>query len=235
MRSPVCLIGQLWKGKYTARRMILVVMLAAATIATIVAIWDTIGGGAASRKLLSPVIKYHESQYEINRVHWQHDLDRAKEAMGHTNSTFDRLTRLSDNASELSKNVQPIRDDASREVDFAKRRLVGDISRVGERLRDASTYQSMTSYHLHMKFYYEGLLNDRVARLPQLPEALEVERKMIELDLQRRYGHLWEQDEERMLLHQYESEPPPHLAPSEGPGRPGKLPSQGSHRSVRAS
>ncbi len=61
--------------------------------------------------------------------------------------------------------------------------------------------------------------------LPPLPESLEVERRMIELDLQRRDSEgLLDNWEDPGLLRRYDSEPPPDLAPPGSapmPKRPG--------------
>jgi len=188
---------------------------ATAVVAVIaaVAVWESLRGGTASRRLLTPIIEYHESQYEINRHRWQSDLDGASDRMERTRSSFDNLTRMSDDASGLPKEPRPFRVDAWERVRFDARGLVGAIGGVGDRLRDASLHENMTIYHSHMKFYYEGLLKDRVAWLPTLPEPLAVERRMIELELRRRYGDLPDERDEHTLLRRYEAEPPRHLAP----------------------
>ncbi|SIO65902.1 hypothetical protein SAMN05444166_7880 [Singulisphaera sp. GP187] len=191
---------------------------AVAAIAMVAAIaaaiaWGVRRGEDATVRLLTRAIVYHESQYKINRDLWQSDLDGASDLMGRTRSQFDRLTRLSDDASGLPEQPMPGRVNDGEQLRFEPRGLVEVIGRVGDRIRAASLHEDMTSYHLHMKFYYERLRKGRVAWLPPLPAALEFERMRIELGLQRRYGgSQWDDREESTLLRLYESEPPPHLA-----------------------
>jgi hypothetical protein len=177
------------------------------------AVWGALRGEAATGRLLTRAIEYHESQYEINRDRWQSDLDGARDLMGRTRSQFDRLTRLSDDAPGLPEKPMPARVNDWEQLRFESRGLVEVIGGVGDRLPAASMHEDMSAYHLHMEFYYERLRKDRVAWLPPLPAALEFERMRIELGLRRRYGgSLWDDREESKLLRLYESEPPPHLA-----------------------
>jgi hypothetical protein len=175
--------------------------------------WEFLGAGGASRRLLAPLIAYHKAQYEINRDRWQHDLDRAKEQMERVDMAFYYVKRSAGNASSLPLNSSYQWKDAWERVRFEARGVFGQINRVGEPLQDASMHEMMTIYHLHMRFYYERLLEDGAVRMPTLPRSLELDRKMIQLALLHRYGEtLPYDDRDQEQRWHYESEPPPHLA-----------------------
>ena len=120
--------------------------IAAATIVAIVAVsvWGGLPGAGASGKLLTPIIKYHETRYKRNRDRWQNDLDRAKKSMGHTLSGFDRLRRTLDNASSPPEQSRPAQADASRQLTLETRGFVGSIGQVEDILWDASLHENMT-------------------------------------------------------------------------------------------
>jgi hypothetical protein len=195
-----------------ARRSTAVAAIAVVAAIAAAVVWGSLGGGA-SRRLLAPLIEYHKSQYEINRDRWQSDLEGAREWMGRTNSKFDNVKRMAQNALSQPVGGSPLWANAWEDVKSEMRGAVEDIDLVGEQLRDASMHENMAIYHSHMRFYYEGLLKDRAIRLPPLPASLEAERWMIETALLRRYGEgLPAEREESKLQWHYESEPPPHLA-----------------------
>lgn len=187
-----------------------VAVAAIALVVAVVAVWGSFGRGAASRRLLMPLIAYHKAQYDINRTLWQHDLDNARAAMDHVRRHFDNLRRIADDAFQTGISPHALVNTGHR-GQFEARGLGEDFTQVGDRLRDATMHENMTLYHFHMKVYYEDLLERRAAWLPSLPESLVVERRMIELELQRRYGGYPDEREERGLLRRYGSEPPPHL------------------------
>lgn len=191
-----------------------VAAVAVAATITAVVVWGVLRQETASGRLLTRVIEYHDAQYEINRARWQSDLDGARHLMDRTRSSFDRLTRLSGNPPGLPQKSYRERVNDSELGKFESRGLIEAIDGVGDRLRAASMHEGMTAYHLRMKFHYEKLRKDRVSRLPPPPASLEFERMRIEMGLRRQYGGSgWDDRDESKLLRQYESEPPPHLAP----------------------
>ena len=198
-----------------------VVAIAVVAAIAAAAVWGLLFGNAASRRLLTPIIEYHAAQYKINHDRWQWDLDAASKQMDRTRTSFDGLRQATDRALNPRERPGYIRADPWAFVQPGTRGLVADIGQVGQKLRDAGLHEKMTIYHSHMRSYYEGLLRDGVAWLPPVPESLEVERKMLQLDLERRYGaSRWDESEEPTLLRKYESEPPPHLARRAGAPMP---------------
>lgn len=165
---------------------------------------------AARRALLTAIIQYHKSRYDTNRNRWRHDIDGASKSMERIRSTFDNVTRSTDGAPNVPRNQIPVSTSPYAQSQTAS--LVEGFKGVGAELDDASLHEYMTTYHIHMRFYYEQLLKDGISSLPPLPWRLEYERKTIEGAIRRRYGDQpWDDSEDRNLFRLYESEPPPQF------------------------
>ncbi len=61
-----------WPWRETlVRHWVAVVAIGLVAAIAAAAVWESLPGGAASRRVLTPIIEYHRSRYEINRLLWQ--------------------------------------------------------------------------------------------------------------------------------------------------------------------
>jgi hypothetical protein len=182
-------------------------VFAATILVAVVGAW--VGGEVrrylASRRLLAPIIKYHESRYALNLKQSEWDTALAKNVMRANRLQLQDTTRALVRAMSMPEEPRPFKEEAWRRLRFEARGLIRNLSSVADRLWDASLHEKLAAYHLHAKRHYEQLLRARALRLPPLPAELMAEEQAIEAGLRRRFGN--------DSVEELEIEPPAHLIP----------------------